>query len=231
MSDITAIYYTANKPNEYFAENIRKNLLKALGDIPLISISQKPLNFGHNIVDTGEPSIINAYKAPVMGAKIATTPYIALCEDDTLYPDEHFYAFRPPLDTFAYNFSRWNMYTWSRPPFFSLCQRKVLATLIAPRELFIEAMEEKFNKHPDISDYKLGWFGEPGRNSYERKLRVTQRNSTEFLTYSPVVIFSHPESLGYQTTGTDKRAGKIRALELLHWGKAEDVIKLYKEEK
>ena len=49
MFDITAIYYTVNYISDYFAENIKKQILKVIDDMPLISVSQKPIDFGQNI--------------------------------------------------------------------------------------------------------------------------------------------------------------------------------------
>src|SRR3972149_11342769 len=102
--EITVIYYTANVINEHFANNIRAQLLSAIGGLPLISLSKKPLDFGINICEgETERSIINAYKAVLAGALRAKTKYIALAEDDTLYSAEHFNTYFPADDTFAYN--------------------------------------------------------------------------------------------------------------------------------
>lgn len=225
MKDLTIIYYTACRLNEPFASNVRRQLLSAIGDLPLISISKKPLDFGKNICDGDtKRSVVTIYQAVLRGAKIAKTKYVALAEDDTLYPPDHFYRYLPPEDTFAYNLTRWNIYTWSRPPFFSIKFRRTLSSLIAPRELLIEALEERFAKYPDTKKIPLKWMGEPGRNRYERKLSVTQRRAKNFYTYSPIVVFSHPKSLGYQLQGSNKRANAIRALELPYWGTAQKVI-------
>lgn len=224
--DLTVIYYTACRLNEPFASNVRRQLLLAIGDLPLISISKKPLDFGNNICDGDtKRSIVAVYQAVLKGAKIAKTKYIALAEDDALYPPDHFYKHLPPEDTFAYNLTRWNIYTWSRPPFFSIKFRRTLSSLIAPRKLLIETLEERFAKYPDTTKIPLKWMGEPGRSKYEANLGVTQRLAEDFYTYSPVVVFSHPKSFGYQEQGTRKRANAIRALELPYWGTAEKVIK------
>ena len=55
MSDITVIYYTANKISAHFAENTIRYLLASVGDIPLITVSQAPMTLGENICvgDTG----------------------------------------------------------------------------------------------------------------------------------------------------------------------------------
>ena len=227
--DLTVIYYTANLIDEQFAFNQRRLLASAIGDLPLISLSKKPLNFGINICEGNtERSIINIYRALLVGTRAAKTKYVALAEDDTLYPDEHFSSYLPPEDTFAYNMTRWNIFTWSKPPFFSLAHRKILATLIAPRQLLIDAIEERFVKYPDANKIPLKWMGEPGRQNYEMKLGVMPRKSEEFYTYNPIVVFSHPAALGYRVQGKRKGTGRIRAIELPYWGRAGDILNLYK---
>jgi hypothetical protein len=217
-ADLTIIYSSAGKIPKRFAENVLDQLLKAADKTYVYQIYCKPR----------DSSIVNYYKDLLEAAKEIETPYLATCEDDTLYSDEHFYAHRPPLDTFAYNFSRWNIHTWSEPPFFSLRQRRILAGLIAPRLQFISWLEERFKIDPEGK--RLEWWGEPGRNQHEKALGVTQQKSETFETYSPIVVFSHPDSFGYESTGKSKRSSKIRALEIPYFGKASDIIKLYVKE-
>ena len=45
----SVIYYTANTEKEPLAGNVRKRLLSVIEDLPLISVSQKPMDFGTNI--------------------------------------------------------------------------------------------------------------------------------------------------------------------------------------
>lgn len=219
MNDISIIYCTAQKIPIHFANNVFRILSLSTKGKPMVIMSKKP---------EAESSIMNYYKDLLEGCKRATTPYVATCEDDTLYPEDHFDYHRPPLDTFAYNYNRWNMYTWSKPPFFSLRQRKIIATLIAPRELLIQALEDKFKADP--KGEHIDWWGEPGRNQYERALGVPRNKSETFETYNPLVVFSHEDSFCYESNGKSKRASKIRALEIPYWGTAKEVYKLYKEE-
>ncbi len=47
---LTVLYYSASTENEKFEEAVRQNILVQKGDLPLISVTQKPLpNFGQNI--------------------------------------------------------------------------------------------------------------------------------------------------------------------------------------
>jgi hypothetical protein len=199
--DCTIIYSTAHKIPDKFRERILKELYKSAGDYPVVE--------QHSIPE--ESSITNYYNRLLEVAREIPTPYIAFAEDDTLYPDEHFNQRPSDLQTFAYNITRWNLYTWSEPPFFSLRQRKILATLIAPREEFIKVMTKRL-ENPDESQMV-----EPGRRDGEK--------SETFGTYNPIVVFTHPNAHGYM--GGKKRADKIRATALPMWGSATKVRGYY----
>src|SRR3989338_1002059 len=106
MKDLTIIYLTASVIQESFAEYQMKILLEAAGEYPIISLSRKPLNFGKNILQIGPKCLDTIYREMLRGAKVAETSYVAIAEDDTLYPKEHFTFYRPDKDTFAYNQNR-----------------------------------------------------------------------------------------------------------------------------
>jgi hypothetical protein len=221
---ITAIYYTANVIEEPFGENIRKQILKSIGDIPLISVSQKPMDFGDNICvgDIGQ-SHINIYCQMLIGARAAKTDYVAMCEDDVLYMPSHF-SFLPELDTFAYNTNRWRIFTWSKS--FSYSPRPVASQLIAPRIQLIKTLEEKFEKYPDPPPEIWKFFCEPGRR--EKQLGVTPQKMINFNSSGPCnIIFTHEKSIGFAHQGTKKSHGPLKKDKLPHWGSAEEVLWTY----
>lgn len=235
-SDLTIIYYTSNWldiHNPYFLENTQKQLIKAADGLPIISVSQKPTNFGKNIClgDIGR-SHLNLYWQILTGAKAAKTKYVAMAEDDVLYSRENFHTHRPEADKFAYNMSRWSIYTWVKPPIFSFkANRMVVNSLIAKRDMLVDAMEERFAKARELiaqgqkeEDINHHW-GDPGR--YESLLGVTPRETEEFWSSVPNVVFSHPEAIGYAVLGTRKKPGDLKAIEIPFWGKATDIVKLY----
>src|SRR3989344_6555477 len=113
MKDITIIMMTPNRVPKKWAEFHRKVLMEAIGDTPIITISKEPLDWGINLLQT-EYSYANLYKQMLRGAKLATTKFIGIADDDVLYPKEHF-QFRPKEDGFYYNFNRWHMVTWGEP--------------------------------------------------------------------------------------------------------------------
>lgn len=216
MNDLTAIYYTAGVIPNSFAEFIRAQLRNALReDTKLISLSQ----------DSSMPrSHLNIYRQALKGAKMATTKYIALCEDDVLYSPEHF-KYRPSEGKFAYNVGCWSLFTWIEPAVFTYKGRKNLCNLICERELFIEAMEERFAKWPDDNKINLGIWAEPGK--YERQLGVTVREPEEFYTNPPNIMFSHETALSFENLGMRKKMGNIRATAIPIWGSADIIKALY----
>lgn len=223
--ELTVIYYTANTIGEGFAGKVREVLSRAIGKYPLISVSQKRLAFGENVcVGPIGQTVFNLYRQVLAGARLAQTPYVAMAEDDTLYPSDHF-EIRPADDCFAYDMNRWSLFTWSNPPIFSRRHRKVLSSMIAPRKLLIEALEERFAKYPDDSKIPIKYFAEPGR--YETGLKVKVQKTEEFFSTTPMVSFTHPESLGYQIHGVRKSLGNDRAYQLPYWGTAEEISRFY----
>jgi hypothetical protein len=223
-NSFSIIFYTANKTSNYFFENIKKQLLKAADGIPIISVSQKPIDLGENVCcgEIGQ-SQINIYKQALLGAKKANTKYIAFCEDDVLYHSSHF-DYTPSERTFAYDDNIWNIYTWTKPPMFSYKGRRNLNGLLCERDLFIEAMEERFAKY-DEKNFPKHLFGEPGK--YERQLKVTIRDWEFYPTRKPSIAFSHPTELSYAGLGKRKKIGEKPTTILKPWGEANNIIKLY----
>lgn len=231
MNDLTIIYYTANEIPRDFALAMQFNLLKAIEGKPIVcvSIGEKGIEglYGSDIKFVFlniERSHLNIYRQALIGAKEAKTKYIALVEDDVLYSKEHF-KYRPKPGVFAYNMSVWSIYTWVKPALFSYKDRRNLSQLICERELFIEAMEERFAKYTDDDKTPIYNWAEPGK--YEKNLGVTERVSEKFYTNIPNVAFSHENALSYLNLGKRKKLGNLRVTALPHWGTAEEVLALY----
>jgi hypothetical protein len=201
--------------------------MKVAKGIPIISVTRKPLKLGINLLDTDKKCYWNIYMQMLRAAKLASTPFVAMVEDDTLYSKEHFTDFRPPPNAVSYNRSRWSLFSWVEDPekqIYCMRQRVSNCSLIAPREYLIEALEERHAKHPNGNDY----VGEVGRWKVDRRLGVTRRRVVEWYSRVPIIQLNH-------RTGTDigggvgrtKRHGQIKAIDIPYWGKARSIIENY----
>lgn len=223
-SDITIIMLTASRVPKKWAAFHKQKLIEAADGSPIITISREPLDWGQNIVDTQEYTISNIYFQLLQGAKAATTEYIAVAEDDTLYPKEHF-QFRPPEDSFAYNQNRFGVFRWSKTPTYFWKDRMSNSTLIAPRKLAIESLEERFAKYPQGTPG--GLTGELGRSNIEDKLGVKRQKAIWFQTEISVVRVDHELGIDRLSQSHRKGMGILRAYDIPYWGKASDIVEKF----
>lgn len=224
INDLTIIYLTASLIPKKWGEFQRAMLLEAVGDTPIISVSREPLDFGINIIDDGKKCTHNIYVQMLRAAKMAKTKYIAVAEDDTLYHSTHFTFHRPADDVFAYDQNRMALFTWDEP-MYHWRNRRSNCSLIAPRELLIEALEERFAKWPDgIPENRVG---ELGRGMVERNLRVTERKSEDVFNKFSLIQFNHEAASEDRQRNHRKSYGPIKAYDIPIWGKAKDLVKKY----
>ena len=229
--DLTVLYLTVNKMPDRWTQFQVSHLVKAVAGEPIISISRLPMDLGTNLIQEGPFCYFNIYMQMLRGALVATTPFVALAEDDVLYTYEHFHEFRPPTTAVSYDRSRWSLFTWDPNPIFCLRQRVNNSTLIAPRELLIEALTEWKEKYPEGRPDEL--MGEVGRDIVERRLHVTHRDMVEWYCTNAVVQLNHPTGTDTGSTRREdgrhmvKQHGQIKAVEIPHWGKAVDLVRIY----
>src|SRR3990167_5124768 len=181
MEDLTVLFFTINRVPTDWAAFHRKILIDAADKYPIISVSRKPVDIGMNLIDDGEKNLSNLYRQLLRACKVATTPYIAMAEDDTLYTKDHFKSFRPPLDTFAYNMSRWSLYTWDEPTF-SWRGSQVGAAVVAPREKMIEQLEHRFEKFAVNGVIPNELCGEIGLRRFEKQIGAHINKWVDFYT-------------------------------------------------
>lgn len=234
-NDLTIIYYTANNNTPYFMANTQRILLEAAGDLPIISVSFKPTIIGNNCmnicVGEQERSMFWLWKQILIGVREAKTRYVAMAEDDTLYPREYFTTYRPPTGTLGYVDNKWSLYTWVRPPIVSIRGKKTMCGLVADRLALLKTLEERYDKYPELDDeWRNHWrkyWGEPGRRNMEKDLGISYVRTRMWTCKNPLVVFSTPEAFGFLSHGTKKAHHKKQAKEVPYWGSAESLLKLY----
>jgi hypothetical protein len=222
--DVTGMFITLNRTPKKWADYHMAVLKEAIGDMPIISVSRLPMDFGINLLDTDKPSYANIYRQMLRAAKVAETKYVAMIEDDCLYSKNHFVRFRPKDDEFAYNRNRWSVFSWGEPQY-SLRQRISNCSLIAPRELLIEALTERFDKYNgNPPEDKMG---ECGRNKLEDALGITRRKQVDFFSNISIVQLSHPLGTEKRQQEQWKSHAEIRAFDIPYWGRAETIVNKY----
>ena len=222
--DITAIFLTQNEVPEKWMKFHNEELLKALNGAPLITLSRKPMNLGINILQNKPKSMSNIYYQLLRGAKMATTDYIAVVEDDSLYPAEHFLQ-RPPMNKIGYNMNHWSLFTWGVPTY-SWRNRRGNYSMLSSRKLVIECLEERFKKFPNGTPDKIT--GEMGRHMVERNMGITLRDVHEFETTVGIVNFNHDNASDSLQIRHRKSLGEVQAFDVPHWGKAADLVLKFK---
>lgn len=225
-NDLTVIFLTVNRVPKEWAKYHKEVLLKAIQGYDLITVSREPVDIrGINLIQDEPICASNVYKQMLRAAKIATTKYIAVAEDDSLYPRDHFVEFRPSSNEFAYNMSRWSMYMW-REPMFSWRDRISNLTLIAPRELLIKCLEERFEKYPDGTTDDMT--GEVGKERVEKKLDLPHYNIRMWNSTNAVINLNHSFSMDDRELRQVKKPGMLRAYRIPYWGEAAEVAKHFK---
>lgn len=210
MKDLlTVIYYTSNKENEEFEKKIRQKLLDVIGDLPLISVSQKPIDFGENVCvgDVGV-SNQNCFRQQQIGAQHARTPYVVMAEADFLYPPEYFKFVPPEYKPYRLD-NVWIMYRDSVAGFVQKSYSE--GASVYPRELIIDQIEKRLE----------------GRGYWNKEME--NKNAVPRMFYKPwqEIEFFHLDNpaISVKTTeGMHKYTGVIKSQDpqgvrsLPYWG-------------
>jgi hypothetical protein len=221
MDDLTIVYYTSNSERPAFEENVRKVLVKMSGgNVPIVSVSQKPIEFGTNICvgDVGR-SGHNIFRQMLIGCKAATTKYVCTAESDVLYPPEYF-QFRPAKDDVAYFASPlyvcWSLARTKKK--FSLKPNGSESAMVANRECLLSALERMMEPwgmwNPDDSNGRAFWW-----LTGDREYCKVKRDY--FTLPNPVVTFKTDQGL-HRVTPHDANSS---ALELPFWGDCHELIR------
>jgi hypothetical protein len=213
MKDLyTIIYYTSNREDEAFEAKIKAKLLAVCGDIPIISVSQKPIDLGKNICvgDVGACDS-NLFRQILIGCEAATTPFVISAEADCLYPPDYFqfvpddtseyYRFRP-----LYILNKWGKGQWGG--FFPKATAPFAQ--ITKRDYWLRELARAFTGRPLWS---------PDGDRYHLDLFLAHDWKTCELD-SPIVNLKTGQGMRKSTQVDGNCIDKIP-----YWGKGEDLRK------
>ncbi len=93
---VTGIYVSSNREKPEFEQKIRDDILSKNGNMPIVSVSQKPINFGYNICvgDVGT-SGFNFCRQLLIACENVKTKFVLSLEADCLY-SPYYFKFVPP---------------------------------------------------------------------------------------------------------------------------------------
>jgi len=245
-NETTIIYLTDNKLEDRIFKACKHHLLVATEGKRLLTVSQKPLDFGENICvgDIGSSGLSIELQIKA-GLEETKTKFIAIAEHDCVYSKEHFDWIPPDEKYFYYNGNqRFLQYESPGHPewngLFSLRkERLVQSQLIVGRDIMLEATEQKIDI---LSDPKVknAWpgnarLGEPGIYDVLRVYKIFKRRhllnvwekvkkytgmytAKKFSTIIPNIDIRHGGNL------TGAMRGYRRCWNLEHWGTMEDIL-------
>ena len=202
LNDRTIIYYTASNEDPVFEKNITDDLKKKAGDIPIISVSRKPLDLGTNICIGEKPiSYTSEWKQLLVGLKAAKTKYAIAAEADCLYPKGYF-NFTPEEENMVYNYKNIWM-VWKRHHGFYRKHGYCEGAQICNREYWIKRLEPLLPEEWIVYPRKM-------ENILVEKIFPERREWTG----DPVISFKTGDGVSCKTTFDNN--SKIK--ELAPWG-------------
>jgi len=143
--DKTIVYYTNNLVQERIAIKVRELIKKA--NLPIVAVSQFPIDFGYTILYPFNSSILTMFKQQLVGFESAKDGWIFCCEHDVLYHKSHF-DFEPKDNkTYYYNTNVWTLNSktgdliWHNDK--NTMGRMMTSGLVAHRDLLIEHYSKK----------------------------------------------------------------------------------------
>jgi hypothetical protein len=241
----TILYLTDNSVPAEIGDMCKRILLREAGDIPIVSVSQKPIEFGQNVC-VGEigRSWMSLYKQILVGLDVIHTENVVIAEHDCLYTHEHL-SYQPAFPgAFWYNYNHWLVQWHGNHPeldgmYSYWPKRTALSQLVCKGDLLWQSTEEVM-RLLDLGlrvEKGLHWYGEPGQTSEQfrkafveassgrstqlqmyLKDYVTKYQTNYFETFNPNLDIRHSSNF------TGPKRGKNRTFDLPPWGKFAEVI-------
>jgi hypothetical protein len=189
--DQEIIYYTDGKlEGTYLCQLVRELILKA--NLPITSVSLKPIDFGRNIYFRGLRSHSTLYKQILVGLKACRAKFVFLCEHDVLYHKSHF-DFKPTREDIYYYNNNWLKFRTTDKKIVSYNGGQ-LSQICASRKLLINHYEKRLEM---IGSGQKAYGYEPGTG---QSRKIDNPGVEYFYSEIPNVDIRH----GKNWTGTKR---------------------------
>ena len=208
------VYYTDNRCEERIAGVCRQNL-KNMG-LPMVAVSQFPIDFENNIVMPIERSIYSQARQILAGCEALDVDVVFLAEHDVLYHPCHFDFIPEKEMTFYYNQNRWPVCTETGQASHYLSG--TLSHGCAYRKLYIEHYKKRVEVMA-VTGYKSSMMHSPGARPDAGFGPVGSRTGKWF-PEMPNIDFRHLTN--YTKVNPFSAKGKrnfLMADEVPYWGK------------
>ena len=159
------VYYTDNRCEERVLYLARRQIALACPDWPLVSVSQYPIDFGHNIVLARPRGALTMFEQILAGLRAVEADVVFLVEHDMFYHPSHFEFMPPRTDTFYYNEHTYKVDAASGQALFFYT--KQTSGVCAFRDLLLEHYEKRVARvKKEGFTRRMGF--EPGTHKFPR---------------------------------------------------------------
>ena len=213
-NDKTIIYVSSNREDPEFEKRVRETLVKNSGGLPIISVTQKPIDFGTNICvgDVGA-SGFNFVRQIQIATEAAKTKFVIHAESDCLYPPDYF-EFTPPREDIAYRNT--NIYVLKYKQGFFKKRSSTFAQTVG-RDWYLERLNYLFAFKPGLPKWDTTMF------SFPKEIKLKFLDSYEyFTTKNPCISFKTGRGMRIHTVTKD-----IELQEIPYWGSAKEIRNKY----
>lgn len=211
LQDRTICYYSANTEDPVFEKRITDDLKKKAGDIPIVSVSHKPMDLGTNICVGKKPfSYTSEWKQVLIALKAAKTKFCIAAESDCLYPPEYF-TFTPTEENMMYNYTNIWM-VWKYKNAFWKKRGYCEGAQMCGREYWIERLEPLLPK-------KWEPYARKEESALVRKIFPERKEWTG----RPIISFKTRDGVSFRTTFD----GKTKTREIPYWGTINNLMKIF----
>lgn len=146
MSELTVLYYSSNREPWDFEKRVIHDMQKKSNGLPVVSVTQKPINLGKNICvgDVGT-SGFNMFRQILLGLYEVKTDFVISAEADCIYSPDYF-TFKPERDNVFYRND--NLYVLYKTNLFYRKPQGSTWSQIVGTKHFIKILEELFAGAP-----------------------------------------------------------------------------------
>jgi len=208
----TIIYLSSNREDPEFEKKIQEDLLSKCKNIPIVSVTQKPVRLGTNIV-VGQNGVsgFNFIRQVQIACQNSDSDYVIHAEADSIYSPDYF-DFRPPRLDVCYRNS--NVYVQKYHQNFVCKKDGSTFSSVVGRKFYLDRLEYLFKGMPQWStEYK----------NFPKEIHKLYFDKYEyFQTKYACISFKTGKGMRKHSPSSE-----IPVYELPYWGKIQDVKENY----